>query len=145
MCGICGYTGEAAPGTLEAMMRSLEHRGPDESGAFEGRRVALGVARLAIIDRAGAQQPIVNEDGTIRIVFNGEIFNYKELRVELEARGHVFRSNGDGETIVHAYEEYGDDFGHRLNGMFATAIWDARTGTTKLLRDRYGEKPLFYA
>ena len=144
MCGICGYTGDAAAGTLDAMLLSLEHRGPDESGTFRGP-ASFGVARLAIIDRAGAQQPIANEDGSIRVAFNGEIFNYLELRAELEARGHVFRTHGDGETIVHAYEEYGDAFGHHLNGMFAVAIWDARTRTTRLVRDRYGEKPLFYA
>ena len=144
MCGICGYTGDAAAGTLDAMLLSLEHRGPDESGTFRGP-ASFGVARLAIIDRAGAQQPIANEDDSIRVAFNGEIFNYLELRADLEARGHVFRTQGDGETIVHAYEEYGDTFGHRLNGMFAIAIWDARTRTTKLVRDRYGEKPLFYA
>lgn len=145
MCGICGYTGDRIAGTLDAMLRSLEHRGPDEAGTFEDPRVHLGVARLAIIDRAGAQQPIANEDGTIQIAFNGEIFNYLELRAELEARGHTFRTRGDGETIVHAYEEYGAGFGHRLNGMFAVAIWDSRTRSTLLVRDRYGEKPLFYA
>lgn len=145
MCGICGFTGDALAGTLEGMLLSLEHRGPDESGTFEAARTHLGVARLAIIDRAGAQQPIANEDGSIRVAFNGEIFNYLDLRADLEAKGHTFRTQGDGETIVHAYEEYGDAFGHRLNGMFAIAIWDARNNTTRLVRDRYGEKPLFYA
>src|SRR5215510_7629685 len=127
------------------MLASLDHRGPDESGIFDDADVHLGVARLAIIDRSGAHQPIANEDGSIRLVFNGEIFNYLELRAELEAKGHTFKSLGDGETIVHAYEEYGPDFGHRLNGMFAIAIWDARTRSILLMRDRYGEKPLFYA
>ena len=145
MCGICGYTGDALEGTLEGMLRSLEHRGPDEMGRFHGPCVHLGVARLAIIDRAGGHQPLTNEDGTIQVAFNGEIFNYLELRAELEGRGHVFRTHSDGETIVHAYEEYGAGFGHRLNGMFAVAIWDARSRTTTLVRDRYGEKPVFYA
>ena len=145
MCGICGYTGDAIDGTLDGMLRSLEHRGPDEMGRFDGPSVHLGVARLAIIDRAGGHQPLTNEDGTIQVAFNGEIFNYLELRAELEGRGHVFRTESDGETIVHAYEEYGAGFGHRLNGMFAVAIWDARSRTTTLVRDRYGEKPVFYA
>jgi len=145
MCGICGYTGDAFEGTLDGMLRSIEHRGPDEMGRFDGPSVHLGVARLAIIDRAGGHQPLSNEDGTIQIAFNGEIFNHVELRAELEARGHVFRTHSDGETIVHAYEESGAAFGHRLNGMFAVAIWDARARTTTLVRDRYGEKPVFYA
>jgi asparagine synthase (glutamine-hydrolysing) len=145
MCGICGYTGEAFDGTIDAMLRSIEHRGPDEIGRFDGPCVHLGIARLAIIDRAGGHQPLTSEDGVIQAAFNGEIFNYLELRTELEGRGHVFRTQGDGETIVHAYEEYGAGFAQRLNGMFAVAIWDARSRTTMLVRDRYGEKPLFYA
>src|SRR5258706_993641 len=107
MCGICGYTGEAFDGTIDAMLRSIEHRGPDEIGSFDGPCVHLGIARLAIIDRAGGHQPLTSEDGVIQAAFNGEIFNYLELRTELEGRGHVFRTQGDGETIVHAYEEYG--------------------------------------
>jgi asparagine synthase (glutamine-hydrolysing) len=145
MCGICGYTGASVGRTLEAMVSSLDHRGPDESGTFDDIDVHLGVARLAIIDRLGAHQPIRNEDGSIQVAFNGEIFNYLELRAELKAKGHTFATAGDGETIVHAYEEYGAEFGHHLNGMFAIAIWDARTRTVVLVRDRYGEKPLFYA
>jgi asparagine synthase (glutamine-hydrolysing) len=145
MCGICGYTGEATADTLGAMLLSLEHRGPDESGTFDEPRVHFGVSRLAIIDRAGGHQPIANEDGSIRIAFNGEVFNYLELRADLEAKGHTFRTISDSETIVHAYEEYGAAFAHRLNGMFAIAIWDERTRSTRLVRDRYGEKPLFYA
>jgi asparagine synthase (glutamine-hydrolysing) len=145
MCGICGFTGEAAGETLASMLGSLAHRGPDETGIFAGDRMQLGVSRLAIIDRAGGQQPIANEDGTISVGFNGEIFNYLELRADLESKGHRFRTHGDTETIVHAYEEYGDAFAHRLNGMFAIAIWDARRRALRLVRDRYGEKPLFYA
>ena len=145
MCGICGYTGDAVGNTLEGMLLSLEHRGPDESGTFDDPRMHFGVSRLAIIDRAGGQQPIANEDGSISVGFNGEIFNYLELRADLEAKGHTFRSHGDSETIVHAYEEYGEGFAHRLNGMFAIALWDGRTRTLRLVRDRYGEKPLFYA
>lgn len=145
MCGICGYTGAGVGRTLETMVSSLGHRGPDESGAFDDADVHLGVARLAIIDRMGAHQPIPNEDGTVQVVFNGEIFNYLDLRAELEAKGHTFATAGDGETIVHAYEEYGAGFGHHLNGMFAIAVWDARARTLLLVRDRYGEKPLFYA
>src|SRR5262249_49368554 len=127
------------------MLSRLGHRGPHQAGAFEEGPVHLGAARLAIIDRAGASQPIANEDGTVQLVFNGEIFNYLELRADLEARGHTFKTLGDGETVVHAYEEYGVDVGHRLNGMFAIAIWDARARSVSLVRDRYGEKPLFYA
>lgn len=145
MCGICGYTGESSPGLIERMLGSLRHRGPDETGTFEHPRAHFGVSRLAIIDRVGGQQPIANEGGTITVGFNGEIFNYLDLRAELESRGHTFRTHSDSETIVHAYEEYGAAFANRLNGMFAIAIHDARTGTTRLVRDRYGEKPLFYA
>ena len=144
MCGICGYTGGASE-TLDGMLHSIEHRGPDEMGRFDGPDVHVGIARLAIIDRAGGHQPLSNEDGTIQVAFNGEIFNHLELRAELEQRGHVFRTHSDGETIVHAYEECGARFGHRLNGMFAVAIWDARLRTVTLVRDRYGEKPVFYA
>jgi len=145
MCGICGYTGEVIPGKLDVMLERLRHRGPDERGTFEVGEVHLGISRLAIIDRAGGQQPIANEDGRITVVFNGEIFNFVDLRRDLEARGHTFRTQSDTETIVHAYEEYGAAFASQLNGMFAIAIWDGRTGTVRLVRDRYGEKPLFYA
>lgn len=145
MCGICGYTGEAVGDTLQAMLLSLEHRGPDESGTFVGQHVQVGVSRLAIIDRAAGQQPIANEDGSVSVAFNGEIFNYLELRADLEAKGHTFRTRSDSETIVHAYEEYGAEFAHHFNGMFAIAVWDGRTRSLRLVRDRYGEKPLFYA
>jgi asparagine synthase (glutamine-hydrolysing) len=145
MCGICGYTGREAGRSLGEMLASLEHRGPDESGTFIGAGVQFGVSRLSIIDRAGGHQPVANEDGSVQVAFNGEIFNYLDLREELLARGHRFSTHSDSETIVHAYEEFGTTFAHKLNGMFAIAVWDARARSVTLVRDRYGEKPLFYA
>src|SRR6185436_12994900 len=113
----------------------IVHRGPDDEGIYVDGPVGLGMRRLSIIDIAGGHQPISNEDGTVWVVFNGEIYNYRELRPNLEARGHRFATNSDTETIVHLYEEYGPDFVHHLRGMFAIA----------LVRDRLGIKPLYYA
>lgn len=148
MCGICGFFGENASifdDTLERMNQALVRRGPDEGGAFREPGIGLAMRRLSIIDLAGGHQPIQNEDGTIWIVFNGEIYNYRELRADLLQRGHQFRTHTDTEVIVHLYEEYGDDLVHHLRGMFAFALWDSRRNRGLLIRDRLGVKPLFYA
>ncbi len=148
MCGICGFYGEYAAisnDTLERMSQSLVRRGPDEDGVFREPGVGLAMRRLSIIDLTGGRQPIQNEDGTIWIVFNGEIYNYRGLHAALMQRGHQFRTHTDTEVIVHLYEEYGDDLVHHLRGMFAFALWDARRSRGLLVRDRLGIKPLFYA
>ena len=126
------------------MVRALHHRGPDGHGALIEGPIGLGHARLSIIDLAGGAQPLGNEDGQIQVVFNGEIFNYLELREQLLARGHVFRTASDTEVLVHLYEEHGDDFVTHLNGQFAMALWDARRQRLLLARDRVGIRPLYY-
>lgn len=146
MCGICGFTGIGGRDWLDPMVRSLTHRGPDEAGTWVGEDIALGMRRLSIIDVATGHQPIFNEDETIGVVFNGEIYNFLELRAELQEQGHRFRTDhSDTEVIVHLYEQYGDDFLGRLNGMFAIAVWDIRRRRLVLARDRAGIKPLYYA
>jgi asparagine synthase (glutamine-hydrolysing) len=150
MCGIAGIfnlsTGGApARSALEAMIRRLHHRGPDGYGFHIDTRVGLAHARLSIIDLAGGGQPIHNEDRTIWVVFNGEIFNYLELRTALEQHGHRFYTHSDTEVIVHLYEQYGDDFVRHLNGQFAIALWDEPRQRLVLARDRTGIRPLFYA
>lgn len=130
---------------LTAMTRTLIHRGPDDEGYHMGPGVGLGHRRLSIIDVAGGQQPIYNEDGTLCVVYNGEIYNYQDLRQDLESRGHIFRTRSDTEVLVHLYEERGADLVDALSGMFALALWDARSRTLLLARDRMGKKPLFYA
>src|SRR5215208_2128414 len=131
MCGICGVVSldgsGVERGVLEAMNETLVHRGPDSGGVYLDTTVGLAARRLAIIDLAGGDQPIANEDGTIHVVQNGEIYNYRELRRELEAQGHLFRTHGDTEVLVHLYEQHGEAFADRLRGMFAVAIWDGRT------------------
>lgn len=144
MCGICGYTDRESLDVLKKMLTCMNHRGPNDSGYFVDDNLSIGMVRLSIIDLSGGHQPISNEDGTIHVVFNGEIFNYTEIREELETKGHLFKTASDTETIVHAYEEYGLSFLHRLNGMFAIALWDKREKRLILIRDRYGVKPLFY-
>jgi len=148
MCGIAGFlTDRVIPDarrTLQRMTRSLRHRGPDDEGAYLDDFSALGVCRLSIIDLETGHQPIANEDGTIWVVHNGEIYNFQALRDQLECRGHRFRTQSDTEVIVHAYEEYGEDCASALDGMFAFAIWDVRQRTLLLARDRMGEKPLYY-
>jgi asparagine synthase (glutamine-hydrolysing) len=150
MCGICGklYFDEeraVASDELRGMSGTLAHRGPDGEGVWTGDNVGLAHRRLAIIDlRPEAGQPMCNEDGTVWITFNGEIYNFQELRADLQARGHVFRTNSDTEAIIHAYEQYGRECLDRLRGMFAFAIWDRRCKTLFLARDRVGKKPLFY-
>jgi asparagine synthase (glutamine-hydrolysing) len=147
MCGICGIVnreGADAPG-LARMAASLVHRGPDDHGQVLVGPAALAHRRLSIIDLGGGQQPIANEDGQIQIVFNGEIYNYRELRTELLARGHRFRTESDTEVIVHLYEEHGTGCLRRLRGMFAFAIWDARAQRLFAARDHLGQKPFYYA
>ena len=149
MCGICGSAWlDSDPGlpasALERMTDRLEHRGPDDSGTHLDGNVALGFRRLAIVDLPGGHQPLSNEDGTIWTVFNGEIYNFPQLRHRLEARGHTLRSTGDTEVLVHLYEDEGPDFFHLLRGMFALAIWDAPRRRLVIGRDRLGQKPLVY-
>ncbi|HET8527689.1 MAG TPA: asparagine synthase (glutamine-hydrolyzing) [Gaiellaceae bacterium] len=143
MCGICGIAGGEAA-RLDGMLRALVHRGPDSGGAHVDGDVALGARRLSIIDLAGGDQPIENEDGTCVVVQNGEIYNYPELRRELERAGHSFRTDCDTEVHLHLYEEHGPAYAGRLRGMFAVALWDARRRRLVLARDRYGIKPLYY-
>jgi asparagine synthase (glutamine-hydrolysing) len=150
MCGICGVVAldpreTVAEDILERMCETLVHRGPDSRGSWFSGPAGLGVRRLAVIDVAGADQPLADEDNQIRAVCNGEIYNYRELRSELLRQGHRFRTEGDCEVIVHAYEEYGDTFVTHLNGMFAIGLWDARRKRLLLARDRVGIKPLYYA
>ena len=145
MCGIVGYVG--APGDEHLVRRMADrivHRGPDGDGYFTGDSIALGARRLSIIDLAGSNQPIFNEDRTVVTVFNGEIYNYRQLRAHLEQKGHCFRTAGDTETLVHLYEEYGEAGVHLLRGMFGYAIWDAPRRKLVLVRDRVGIKPLYY-
>jgi len=130
MCGICGVIGFERTNQAEAitrrMMEALRHRGPDEDGLLVAPSVALGVRRLSIIDLPGGHQPVFNEASNVAVVFNGEIYNYKQLRGTLERRGHAFRTHSDTEVIVHAYEEWGEECVGELRGMFAFAVWDAR-------------------
>src|SRR4051794_31452886 len=149
MCGIAGFVSldRDTPRTplLRRMANALRHRGPDDEGFFEAPGVGLAMRRLSIIDLDCSRQPVTNEDGTIHLVFNGEIYNYVELRAALEKRGHRLTTHGDTETLVHLYEEHGVEMLRFLRGMFAFAIWDARKETLFLARDRMGKKPLNYA
>jgi len=144
MCGICGYVGLHVPGLLEKMTACIRHRGPDDDGHFVEGDVGIGMRRLSIIDVAGGQQPIANEDESLVIVFNGEIYNYRPLREQLLARGHRFRTESDTEVILHLYEDEGPECLQRLNGMWGIAIWDRRKRRLFLARDRLGVKPLYY-
>lgn len=149
MCGIVGVVrndrSDVDRDVVGRMCAAIRHRGPDEDGFYFNGAVGLGMRRLAIIDLKGGQQPIHNQDRTAWIVFNGEIYNYRELRKKLEQLGHSFYTNSDTEAIVHAYDQYGADFPNHLRGMFAIAIWDERTQELFLTRDRVGKKPLLYA
>ena len=154
MCGIVGWTNlnsnfSPNAGAKEPLLRSmcakLRHRGPDSEGIYTADNIALGMRRLAIIDVAGGEQPVFNEDRTIAVVMNGEIYNFKELRANLEKRGHHFTSHTDTEVLPHLYEEHGAGMIEKLRGMFAFALWDARRRKLLIARDRFGEKPLYYA
>lgn len=146
MCGIAGFCGcDGDGGLLRRMAASLSHRGPDDEGFFTAPGVGLAHRRLSIIDLSCGRQPIFNEAGDVAIVFNGEIYNYRELKARLEAAGHVFSTNTDTEVIVHLYEEVGERFPEQLLGMFAIALWDDRNKSLHLVRDHLGKKPLFYA
>ncbi len=152
MCGIFGFAGSSDRQLLGRMGAAIVHRGPDDAGAFEIPSVSLGHRRLSIIDREGGHQPVANEDETVWLVYNGEVYNYRELREELESAGHVFRTRSDSEVIVHAYEEWGAACAARFNGMWAFAIADlrgagedGRGGKLVLNRDHFGIKPLYYA
>jgi len=147
MCGICGIVsprGAPDPAVVARMNATLVHRGPDDEGSFSRGPVALAARRLSIIDLAHGHQPIANEDGSVVVVQNGEIYNYRELKRELEGAGHRFATDCDTEVLVHLYEQHGDSFVERLRGMFAIALWDEKQGRLLLARDRFGIKPLYY-
>jgi asparagine synthase (glutamine-hydrolysing) len=147
MCGIAGLasgSGTADPERLRAMSATLVHRGPDADGTLLDGPVGLASRRLSIIDLETGDQPIANEDGTVHVIQNGEIYNYRELRAELERAGHRFATQSDTEVLVHLYEQHGDGFAERLRGMFAIAVWDARRKRLVLARDPFGIKPLYY-
>ena len=146
MCGITGYLSARTftAEVLENMTRALTRRGPDAEGYFRSNQIHLGHRRLSVIDIEGSKQPLFNESGTIALVFNGEIYNYRELRRELITAGHHFKTEGDSEVLVHAYESYGPNMVHKLDGMFAFAIWDAPNDILFLARDPLGIKPLYY-
>src|SRR5258705_7956493 len=150
MCGIAGIVAvdrldEHAPARAMRMRAIITHRGPDEAGLYYDAKAALAHRRLSIVDLSTGQQPLSNEDGTVWVVFNGEIYNHAEVRKELEAHGHTYRTRSDTETIVHAYERWGEECVHRFRGMFAFAIWDAPKRRLVLVRDRLGVKPLYWA
>ncbi|HEY5995653.1 MAG TPA: asparagine synthase (glutamine-hydrolyzing), partial [Candidatus Deferrimicrobiaceae bacterium] len=150
MCGICGiyrFAGDerVSPGSLQAMCDTMVHRGPDDEGIRCLGNAGIGMRRLSIVGVADGRQPISNEDGSLQLVCNGEIYNYPELKAGLEARGHRFRTHSDAECIVHLYEEHGERCVEHLRGMFAFAVVDTKSGTLYLCRDRLGIKPLFYA
>jgi asparagine synthase (glutamine-hydrolysing) len=149
MCGICGVYDRSdrpvSPELVEKMSSVLAHRGPDGSGSYVRGGIGLGHRRLSIIDLDGGAQPVTNEDGSLQLIFNGEIYNYIELREELDRHGHVFKTRSDTEVIVHAYEEWGFDCVKRFNGIFAFALWDSKAKRLFLARDHLGVKPLYYA
>lgn len=150
MCGICGIihddpSSPVGQDDIEAMNRTMVHRGPDDEGYFFGRGSCLAMRRLSIIDVSGGHQPMLSEDGRIAAVCNGELYNFKEVRGDLESRGHVFRTRADAEVLPHLYEEHGRDAPKFVNGMFGMAVWDEADRTLLLARDRMGEKPLYYA
>ncbi|MBI3008295.1 MAG: asparagine synthetase B, partial [Candidatus Omnitrophica bacterium] len=149
MCGICGIYNyktrlKVAEHSIKVMCDTMFHRGPNDEGMHLDSELGIGMRRLSIIDIEGGHQPIFNEDRTICVIFNGEIYNYIELRETLKSR-HSFTTNSDTECIVHLYEEYGDDFVNRLNGMFGIALWDNNKKRLLIIRDRFGIKPLFYS
>ena len=142
MCGICGFYNDGRVNFLDDMCDALAHRGPDDRGTFVNGPVGLAMTRLKIVDLQTGRQPMSNEDGRVTVVFNGEIYNYRELRAELNRKGHQFRTLSDTEVIVHLYEEMGCDCVRKLRGIFAFAVWDGRN--LFVARDRLGVKPLYY-
>lgn len=149
MCGIAGIVNTSAGRKIEAaaihsMCQAILHRGPDDEGIFVKDNIGFGMRRLSIIDLAGGHQPVFNEDRSVWVVFNGEIYNYPQLRSELQSRGHRLATHTDTEVIVHLYEELGRDCVHQLRGMFAFALYDERRRKVLIARDRLGEKPLHY-
>src|SRR5947208_4540284 len=147
MCGFCGIASGREAVDRDRLARTaaiLEHRGPDSEGMHVDGTIGLAARRLAIIDLTGGDQPIANEDGTVVVVQNGEIYNYRELMHELERAGHHFRTHCDTEVLVHGYEQWGAKLWERLRGMFAVAVWDVRERRLVLARDRFGIKPLYY-
>ena len=150
MCGICGVHAPGGVGdgdirSVERMSEALVHRGPDGEGRWSDHRIALAHRRLAVIDVPGARQPAVADDGRVVLVYNGEVYNHRDLRRTLAGRGHRFRTAGDTEVVLRGYEEWGDGVVERLRGMFAFAVWDARRDRLLLARDRLGVKPLYHA
>ena len=147
MCGIAGFWGAPDRALLEAMTLSLRHRGPDDDGHFEDAHASLGFRRLSIIDLEHGSQPMSMDGGRLQIVYNGEVYNFRELRAELEALGHTFQTTCDTEVVLHAYAEWGTDCFRRFNGMWGLAILDERAPAARLVlaRDHFGIKPLFYA
>src|SRR3954447_26060647 len=147
MCGICGLLERDTPDldSVERMTAAMVHRGPDHGAVAAEGRCALGYRRLSIVDLATGEQPIRNERGDVIAVFNGELYNFRELRRELEYDGHEIRGSGDSPLIPHAYEQWGARFAERLEGMFAIALWDRTRERLVLVRDRLGKKPLLYA
>src|SRR5262245_34886327 len=143
MCGICGTWAGAQDGSAEqrmdGMLQSIFHRGPDGEGRLDRVGLSLGMRRLAIIDLAGGDQPLYSEDRTVGVVFNGEIYNFQELRTELECDGHRFATRSDTETLVHGYEQWGDGLLDRLAGMFSFALWDEKRRRLLIARDRFGK------
>ena len=150
MCGIAGIVGASDDSRIDydvihRMCQTLVHRGPDDEGVFVKDGTGLGMRRLSIIDLAGGRQPVFNEDRTVWVVFNGEIYNFRQLRRELEQKGHHFRTHTDTEVIVHLYEDLGAECVQKLRGMFAFALFDERHRRLLLARDRLGKKPMHYA
>ena len=149
MCGFAGIA-RSEPGgitreVLACMGAAIQHRGPDGAGVFIGDDIGLAHVRLSVVDLAGGAQPLANEDGKVVVAYNGEIYNHAELRAELIAHGHRFRTTCDTEVIVHGYEQWGQDMLHRFNGQFSFALYDRRDRSVFLARDRFGVRPLFYA
>ena len=144
-CGICGFVGLSDRELLRSMCEVGRHRGPDSTGFYVDKGVGLGINRLKVIDLVKGDQPVHNEDETVWTVFNGEIYNYRELRRELESAGHRFYTDSDTETIVHSYEQWGRSCVQHMRGMFAFAVWDSKAKALLLARDRFGKKPLYYS
>ncbi len=149
MCGICGQYNfirnePVEPGTIRRMTDSISHRGPDDEGYFFAGPLGFGFRRLSIIDLAGGHQPMSDVEETVWIIFNGEIYNFKELRAELEQRGHHFRTRSDTEVIIHGYKEWGTEVLNHLNGMFGLAIWDVKNHRLVVARDAMGIKLIYY-